>query len=70
MRYFDYEQVAQEASISAEQLFLICRLLRHEYPDDDVLYELHVLRACNSVKEGRIGIEALLKPIPAEALRV
>lgn len=66
MRYFDYEQVAAEARIPPDKLAAICEMLRREYPEDDVLYELHVLRACNSVKEGRISLAQLLKPALAE----
>ena len=67
MRYFDYEQVAAEARIPPDKLAVICEILRREYPDDDVLYELHVLRACNSVKGRRITLDQLLKPATAEA---
>jgi hypothetical protein len=68
MRYFDYERVAEEAGIPREKLDLIRQLLRREYPDDDVLYELHVLRACNSVKEGRTTVERLLGPVSSGAV--
>ena len=64
MRYFDYESVAKEAGISREKLDLISEMLRREFPNDDVLYELHVLRACNSVKEGRTTLEQLIGPVP------
>ena len=65
MQYFDYESVAEEAGIPREKLDLICEMLRREYPDDDVLYELHVLRACNSVKDGRSTVEQLTAPVAA-----
>ncbi|HEY3320964.1 MAG TPA: hypothetical protein VGP72_10905 [Planctomycetota bacterium] len=67
MHYFDYEQVAKEANISPEKLAIICERLRQEYPHDEMMYELHVLRACNSVKDGRITLEELLKPEQATA---
>jgi hypothetical protein len=67
MRYFDYESVAEEAGIPREKLDLICEMLRREYPDDEVAYELHVLRACNSVNDGRSTVEQLLGPVPTGA---
>ena len=65
MRYFDYESVAKEADIPADKLALICEQVRKDYPDDDNLYELHVLRACLSVRDGRTTVEKILKNVLA-----
>lgn len=60
-QYFDYHKSAREAGINADQLHVIERLFRADYPTDDMLYELHVLRACNSVRDGLVTLDAILR---------
>jgi len=64
MRMFDYARAAQEAGLSEAQLGELCRLVREEFPHDEMMYELHVLRACMAIAEGRVTIEDALKPDP------
>ncbi len=58
--YFDYVNAAREAGISDDQLRLIEQMFRADYPTDDMLFELHVLRVCHSVKEGRSDLQRVL----------
>ena len=58
--YFDYPRVAKDADITPDQLAAIIRIFEADYPYDLMLRELHILRACNAVKEGRITIQAIL----------
>lgn len=53
--YFDYNQAAKRANISAEALKEIEEEVRKEFPDDQMMFELHVLRVINSVlrRKGR-----------------
>ena len=60
-QHFDYRKSAREAGISDDQLKLIERIFRSDYPTDDMLCELHVLRACNAVRDGLTTIEAVLR---------
>lgn len=60
MRYFDYEHAAREAGISDAHLEAIKQAMRVEFPEDDMLWELHVLRACNAVRDGQTTIEEVL----------
>ncbi|MBM3473188.1 MAG: hypothetical protein FJX75_07980 [Armatimonadetes bacterium] len=60
-RMFAWEDVASEAGITPEQLAGIERLVREEFPHDDMLYELHVLRACMAVKDGYCTVEQILQ---------
>ncbi len=60
MQYFDYETVACEAGITPDKLAKLCQAIRQEFPRDDMLYELHVLRACMSVKDGYARIDDVL----------
>ena len=61
MKYFDYESVAREAKISPAKLRRLLNLLREEFPNDPLMYELHVLRACMAVRDGHISINDVLK---------
>lgn len=45
---FDIKKVAKEYNISIEQIAKIKREVRKEFPRDEVMYELHVLRAIMS----------------------
>ena len=65
MRYFDYKKVAREAHIPAPKLAEICHLVRREFPKDDMMYELHVLRACAAVRDGHVRLEDVLAAAPA-----
>ncbi len=66
MRYFDYESVARAAAIPDGKRAQLCRLVREEFPTDDMLYELHVLRACMAIRDGLITLgDALRRPAPA-----
>jgi hypothetical protein len=60
MRYFAFENVAREAGISDDRLQELCRATRREFLHDDMMYELHVLRACMAVRDGLISLEAAL----------
>ena len=57
MRYFDYETVARESGISESDLDIIKEAMRTEYPTDDMVWELHILRACSAVRDGHATIE-------------
>ncbi len=60
MDYFDYEKVAEEAGISGQDLDRIRQVVRLDYPNDPMLFELHVLRVCTSIREGRATVESVL----------
>lgn len=69
MQYFDYESVARQAGIQGDKLASLLEILRAEFPRDDMLFELHVLRACMAVRDGLIGVEHLLLPASATSGR-
>ena len=64
MRYFDFEKVAAEAGIPAERLAELCKMMRGEFPRDDMMFELHVLRACMAIRDGRLRLEDALAGEP------
>jgi hypothetical protein len=57
MHYFDYESCAREAGISDSDLSAIKELLRDEFPTDEMMWELHVLRACLAIMDGHITVQ-------------
>lgn len=59
--YFDFETQAKEAGFTDSQLAQLCRAIRREFPQDDMLYELHVLRAVLAVKSKRITTEEAIR---------
>jgi hypothetical protein len=58
--FFDYETAAREAGIAAPALDKLRALVRKDFPNDDMMYELHVLRACMAVKNGRCSLQDVL----------
>jgi len=60
MRYFDYEAVALEAGIPADKLEQLVKYFTLEEPHDLMLAELHILRACMAIKNGRLSLDAAL----------
>jgi hypothetical protein len=62
MKYFDYESVARDAGISSDDLNLLCQHVRSEFPSDEMMYELHVLRACMAIRDHFIRLEDALHP--------
>ena len=61
MRYFDYETIARQAQIPSDKLAELAKSFAEEEPNDAMLAELHTLRACMAIKEGRLTIEEALE---------
>ena len=60
MHFFDFENVAREAGISADCLKQIQEAMQREFPSDAMMRELHVLRACMAIRDGLITVEDAL----------
>jgi hypothetical protein len=63
--YFDYEKMAREAQIPPEKLDELRRLMQQEFPEDEMMGELHLLRACMAIRDGVLTVEEALQPRPA-----
>lgn len=61
MKYFDYESVGREARIPPGKMRRLVKLIAEEFPNDPLMRELHVLRACMAVRDGHLHIEDVLK---------
>ena len=69
MEYFDYEPAARDAGLNAEQLRQLMDVVRRDYPTDEMLFELHVMRACRAIAEGRTTLEKAIASPAANTFR-
>ena len=60
MHYFDYGKIAAEAKISARKLARLRSMIRREFPRDEMMFELHMLRTCMAIRDGHVTIEQAL----------
>jgi hypothetical protein len=60
MDYFDYESVAREARLTPEQLRRVAETVRRDYPFDEMLFELHVMRACRAIRDGAVTLAEVI----------
>ncbi|HET6456104.1 MAG TPA: hypothetical protein VFI02_16990 [Armatimonadota bacterium] len=65
MNYFDYESAAHEAGLTEDQLSAVKEAVRQEFPTDDMMWELHVLRACLAIKDGHATLEDVTRRLAA-----
>ncbi len=61
MQSFAFENVAREAGIGGDDLRRLREAARREFPRDEMMYELHVLRACMAVREGLVSLRDALR---------
>ena len=58
---FDYLNAARRVGVTDAQLDQLCNQVRAEFPDDEMMFELHVLRAILAVESGRVSLGQVLK---------
>ena len=58
---FDYLNAAQRIGLTDVQLNQLCNQVRFEFPNDDMMFELHVLRAIMAVESGRATLNQILQ---------
>jgi hypothetical protein len=58
---FDYKTAATRAGIARDKLERLAAIIRAEYPDDETMAELHILRALLAVERGEASIEEILR---------
>jgi hypothetical protein len=66
MRYFDYRKVAKEAGIPPDKMAKLISATRKELPKDNMIFELHVLRACLAIRDGHVSVEDALRSESSE----
>ena len=60
MQYFNWKEAVNKANIPQGRLQELCRLVREEFPMDDMMYELHLLRIGMAICEGRVRLEEVI----------
>ncbi|MBZ5542569.1 MAG: hypothetical protein LAO07_02680 [Acidobacteriia bacterium] len=61
MRFFDCEKVASEANMPPDKLDKLRQLIRQEFPHDEMMFELHLLRACMAIRNGILTVDQALR---------
>lgn len=57
---FDYFTAAKRVGIPQDKLDRLCALVRAEFPSDEMMAELHILRAILSIERGDTTLEEVL----------
>lgn len=57
---FDYERIAKEIGVADDKLEQLTALVRDQYGEDEMMFELRMLRSLTSVKNGRAPIDAII----------
>ena len=63
---FDYLDAARRIGLPDVQLDRLCNQVRSEFPDDDMMFELHVLRAIMAVESGRVTRDQILAELEVQ----
>ncbi len=62
---FDLDKVKKESGLAPQVLARIERLVREDF-DDEMMFELHFIRAIHALRDGKMTLEHLLdEQIPA-----
>lgn len=54
------EKILKEKGLTQEQINIIKAEVRREFPSDDMMYELHLIRLVHSLMEGYCNLNDLL----------
>ena len=58
---FDYKTAAARTGIPGDKLDRLTAIVRAEFPDDEMMAELHILRAILAVEQGAASLEDILR---------
>lgn len=61
VEYFDYPTIAKRCKISTKIVKEIEKLERKEFPRDQMMFELHMLRILRSIEKGIVKPEEILR---------
>lgn len=57
---FDLEKIKEESGLSATELARLEEGVRREFENDEMMFELHLLRALKAIREGWVTLEEAL----------
>ncbi len=58
--YFDYLSAARQCNLTPDQVAALETLERQEFPQDQMMFELHMLRLIEQIRIGRLKLEDVL----------
>lgn len=58
----DFDKIMLAKGLTKRQIDLIKKEVRREFPDDEMMYELHLIRLVDSFSKGYCSIEDLFEP--------
>jgi len=64
MNYFSSFNIAHEAFLTDMQVQELTAAVLVEYPHDSMMAELHLLRVCMAIRDGRLSLEQALALAP------
>ncbi len=63
--YFDYQAAALESHLTEDQVRALEAIVRLEFPDDAMMFELHMLRLVEQIRSGHLTLEEVLPSNPS-----
>ncbi len=54
---FDLEKIKRESGLKTDDLARIEVKIKEEFPEDELMFELHFLRTLKAIKEGWVTLE-------------
>ena len=58
---FNYEAIAKRINLSEERLSEIGKIIRKDFPRDEMMFELHMLRVLMALERKGLTLEDLFK---------
>ena len=58
---FNYEAIAKRINLSEQRLSEIGKIIRKDFPRDEMMFELHMLRVLMALERKDLTLEDLLK---------
>ncbi len=57
MEIFDLEKIKKESGLSTAEFTQLEEEIRREFEDDEMMFELHLIRAIRAIKEGWVVLK-------------
>jgi len=57
---FDLEKIKRESGLTSDDLTRIEAKVKEEFPEDELMFELHFLRVIKAIKEGWVTLDKVL----------
>lgn len=67
---FDYESLAQSLNLSPGKLDQIRVCIRKDFPDDEMMFELHMLRVLMALKRKDVSFKEIVQAYAGNANKV